>query len=795
MSKVDGSLVSLIQGVSQQPPRERLPGQCTLQENMSSDPVDGLGRRQPTVFVGDLFASDPSVTRWEEFVAPDGNRYIIGYGANRIRVWTLAAVEKALTFNHPTTYLTGEQVSLETVDNRTFVVDRSRITKMLDDLPLYSMGGGLIWLLGGQYGRTYRITVKYKDAGNVDQTVSVTYNSPNGGTAADSLAVATEALATQLFTALTGNATFNLSFGATRISDVIYIRWLDTNRIDDFDLTVDDGDGGANIFAMTRRIDTAAKLPRYAPHRYIARITGDGNSDADDWYLQFLVADDLPSTTLGLGFGKEGVWRECTGPFEPYKWDTTTMPHALVQDETTGQFTWAQAAWMERRSGDDDSNPPPSLLGRTINDLSTFQGRLSFASGPNVVMSRINKALDLWIQSATTQADDDPIDVQSTAKSFSVMRYFVPQNRDLIVFSDKAQFIILGRTALKPDNAALVLSTSFEADLRAAPVPTGRNVFFAFVSGLYTGIKEFYAEGVDDVNDSRPITQHVSQYIPGTVRQLASTSNFDNLIVLSSDDQRKMYIYEYLWVDDAKAQSSWSTLIMPHPVVFCTFDQNVLYIVMNDNGRHYLNKMELSPVNDTGLTYIVHLDNKVTIPGVTTTINLPYSSTGRQLVAVQGAGCPEPGMALEVVWSGNTGTMTRSMGGGSVIVGERYLSRYKPTMPMVKDRNNVKLGTGRLTLKRFLVQLKDTGFVKAIISSRFRDVHSKLFSGRIIGDPDNQVGRPAIASTAFGVRVGLDADACELELQSDSHMPWSVSDIEWVGQWTKRGKRIANGSS
>ena len=303
MSKVDGSLVSLIQGVSQRPARERLPGQCTLQENMSSDPVDGLGRRQPTTYVGDLFALDAAVTRWEEFVAPDGNRYIVGYGSNRIRVWNLSAVEKTITINHPTSYLTGAPISMETVDTRTFVVDRSKLTEMLPDFPLYSMGGGLIWLLGGQYGRTYRVTLKFTDAGNVAQTVSVTYNSPNGGAAGDSLLVATEALATQLFTALTGNATFNASFGATRVSDVIYIRWLDTNRIDDFDLTVDDGDGGANIFAMTRRIGSAAELPRYAPHRYVAQVTGDGNSDADDWYLQFVVADDFAGTALGLGFG------------------------------------------------------------------------------------------------------------------------------------------------------------------------------------------------------------------------------------------------------------------------------------------------------------------------------------------------------------------------------------------------------------------------------------------------------------------------------------------------------------
>lgn len=45
--KVDGSVKSLVQGMSQQPRQMRLPGQCTLQENMSSDPLLGLIRRPP----------------------------------------------------------------------------------------------------------------------------------------------------------------------------------------------------------------------------------------------------------------------------------------------------------------------------------------------------------------------------------------------------------------------------------------------------------------------------------------------------------------------------------------------------------------------------------------------------------------------------------------------------------------------------------------------------------------------------------------------------------------------------
>jgi hypothetical protein len=71
MTKVDGSLKSLLQGVSQQPPRDRLPGQSTDQLNMSADPVTGLTRRPPTDLVGGLFSS-PDVRGFQEFETSDG---------------------------------------------------------------------------------------------------------------------------------------------------------------------------------------------------------------------------------------------------------------------------------------------------------------------------------------------------------------------------------------------------------------------------------------------------------------------------------------------------------------------------------------------------------------------------------------------------------------------------------------------------------------------------------------------------------------------------------------------------
>lgn len=802
--KADGSLVSLIQGVSQQPARTRLPGQCTEQVNCSSNVISGLTRRN-SFFYARTVNADPDILRWQDFQAPDGNTYFVALGTNKFRLFDFDLREQTVTNDDPA-YMDGDELWYESIDDLTYVGNPRRATSMLGDVPVYSRGGGLVHLLGGQYGRIYRITVKFVDAALVAKTVAVTYTTPNGGAAADILNVATEYIATQLETALNANTTFTATFNVARQSDVLYIRYDDPLREDDFSLTVDDGDGGANIFAMTTSVGDTGRLPRYAPHRYVAKITGDGRSSSDDWYLQFLVGDSLTGAALGQDFGKDGVWRECTAPDEPHKWDLTTMPHVLVCDVAPGpgngfigQWTLAQGNWQPRQAGADNSNPPPSFLGRTLNDAGTFQGRLTLAAGNSTIMSRTDLHLDFWKQSVVADAPDDPIDVMSTAKSFAVMKRIEPHNRDLVLFSDKAQFIVFGRTAITPNNAALVLTTSFECDLNAAPVSAGRNIFFAINNDAYVGMREFYTEGTEDINDSRPITQHVQKYINGNIKHIASSTNFNMMVVLADGEPNTLYVYEYMWVDSEKVQASWSKWTLPFPIEHCAFNEAELEVILKrTTGKYDLLRMHLERTDDDAIGFSIMADYKYSQFDSGSSITIPFGyedMADKEFVVVQGAGTNNPGMtAVFTIDETNVIRLDKDYGDGTFWVGIRFNSEYTPTMPMVKDANRVKVGTGKLTVRRFLVQYDLTGYIKAQILSKYRAVREVLFNGRKVGDPDNLVGVQPIASGTFFVPFRGNTDYGEIRLTSNHHTPFTLLDIEWEGQYMKRGKRILGGA-
>lgn len=793
--KVDGSLASLIQGVSQQPPRTRLPGQCTLQENMSSNPVDGLTRRPPLDYIAELFTS-ASTAQWYYYALSSTQQYLVAVTPNDLKVFDLDGVEQVVNEEDSAfDYLDGGSLAFTTLSGLTYLANRDITVAMDAATKSYVQTGSIVYLLGGQYGRKYEITIDWSGA-----TISVSWTAPDGGSAAHSLQITTDNIATQLAAALNANGTFTANFSVTRSIDHLYIKKTSAVTTESFKVTVGDGDGGVNMKVCNNTVQDASDLPRYAPQGYVSSITGNGAADEDNWYVVFDCFPDSAGSqpAVGSGFGQEGIWLETVAPDIPYLLDQTTMPVILEYDEGTTEFTVRHGDWAGRQVGDEESNEDPSFVGKTIEDLGYFQGRLGMLSGPALILSRTNHPDDFWRESATTIVDTDPIDVESTANGTSKLFRMVPHNRDLVIFADKAQFILFGRNAITPQNSSLVLTTAFEAELNASPVPAGRNIFFAINYGQFTGIREFYTEGSQDINDSRPITQHVLKYLEGRIDLMASSSNFDVLLAQTDGDDTKLYVYEYIWQDQEKLQSSWSTWIMPNPVAYAFFVESVIYIVSKVGNNYVLEKLDLDIQNDAGLTYQVKLDRRRSVTGVTDTIVIDDTLVYDDLLFVQGEDCPHPGLRVlvdEYDVGTSTVTLKDDMDGGTVIYGQKYMSKFQPTMPFVKDSDGVQVGTGSLVISKFYVNYQQSGGFYARKFSPYREDAGVYFSGRIVGDPETVIGEAPIRDGSFVIPFRDNSKYAELEIYTDTHEPLTVMDLEWAGQYNKKGQRITQGGN
>lgn len=813
--KADGSLKSLLQGVSQQPTRDRLPGQGTEQINMSADPVRGLSRRPGDDLVGSL-GTDADIRGWGTIVTPDGIPALVKVTGTDVRIFNYNAQE------YPVILGTGSAAylaqagrwSMTTLKLKSYLANEGKPVAMSSTLASYWNVGtvarpsGIVQILGGAYGKKYSISI--------DNVVVASIITPDGATANDAYFVGTTIIAEQLAWALVNDravttppanlpqsanfypvATAALATGWTvsRKDDVILLQKTSGPV---FTLTVTDDAGNINAKGMTESVPDIADLPRYAPHEYIVRVAQEVDQEEDLW-LKFV--SNVAGATQGSNFGTEGAWYEALKPGLSTGFDKATMPRILTFDVGTQTFTLQQEDWADRTVGTDVTNPEPSFIGYGISDVASFQSRLVMLAGPAVTASRSKKYENFWIGSASTLTDADPIDMTSQAAQSSVLRYAVGHNKDLVVFSSKGQFVLFGRSAVTPSNAALVLTTSFEADLAAEPQACGRNVFFATRYGRFTGIREFYTEGSTDINDTRPITQHVKQYLLGSVSHLSSTSNYDTLLVHTDNDRSKLYPYQFIWQNNEKVQSAWSTWTFPKNVLYSFFDDELVYFVIDVAGTQYLLRMSLDVIDEPGINYPVHLSSRFDVAGVNTQFVLPFDWLNNQpLRFIQGAGCPNPGLAIgidSIVYNagipGWVVTLKQNMAGGSIVGGIRFLSDYWPTMPRMKDRDGVVISNARLMISKFLLSLENTGYIVGQKVTQWGNSAPVTFEGYIVNDVNSIVGQVAITDYTFQMPYKDRADRGEVHFYTDEHWPMTILDIEWEGTVNKRGRRLSEG--
>lgn len=784
--KVDGSQGTMIQGVSQQPKRNRLPGQCSSQLNFTSDEVEGLRRRAPL----DLVAKIINTTGYSFTEVDTGSDgvFILAYKDSDLRIFDTSGVEYTTTISNGGSYLDTTALVAVSLEDGIYICNPTVDTAMSTDTRSYMESARLVHMLGGQYGRTYKTMIEYSISGS-STTLTYSYTTPDGSSSPHITNISPDYIIGKLRDAMNADSAFTTYFTVDVKAASLVITWTDPS-IESVEVTVEDGDANVNIIAVNSSVGDTGDLPAYAPNGYVVTVEESG-ADSDDWYLEFRTDDD--TIAVGSGFGNAGKWYETVAPNIPYKLDETTMPHIITKSGST--FTMDYAVWEDRAAGDETSNADPSFIGSPIRWLDTFQGRLVALSTVNVVMSRNNKPTNFWFQSATGLADDDPIDITSSVGTFELYKS-VAHNRDLIIFSNNAQFIVFGRNTLTPQNSSLVLTTEFEGDLSADPVGAGRNIFFPFRMGTFVGMHEYFVEGGTDINDSQGITQHVSKYIPGVPEQLVSSTNFNTLLVRTDTDGTVFYVYEYLWVNREKKQASWSKWVLPDDTHHAFFKDNNLFIISADSTNGFLlNVLDMDRVNDAGVPYQVHLDNKFSTSGVTTTVACPYTvGDYTEYTAVQGAGCPYPGMPVKIVSeSGGAFTLAADMGGGTVIIGKRYMSEYVPTPPQPKDSRGAKIDEAKLTVRKHTIHVQSSGKFFVEVTDTYGYTATTEYSGYTLGSPTAIIGEPAVSDGDFSVKVGKRADKYEIRIYTDSPFPLSVLDISWAGQYNKRGRRIEGG--
>ena len=257
-SLVQGSIDTLTKGISQQPPHMRSIGQGEVQLNGWSSPVDGLGKRRPTKYVGKIVPVPLADFYLETMPVVDGERYSIFlyptggkarmqilqngqtcavdvHGAGLSAVTTGALVEVEGTTSSYI-YSAGEYLKgYVFINNGPFgmLLNRTKVTAIDAATTAAAKNEAMLFIRGVNYEITYTLTVN-------GATLPV-YTTPKG-TDSNNL-LSTDTVAQELLTRINAVA----GFAATRVGSVVHVKKTNGS---DFTLNLSDSRAGtlANSF-------------------------------------------------------------------------------------------------------------------------------------------------------------------------------------------------------------------------------------------------------------------------------------------------------------------------------------------------------------------------------------------------------------------------------------------------------------------------------------------------------------------------------------------------------------------
>lgn len=515
-----------------------------------------------------------------------------------------------------------------------------------------------------------------------------------------------------------------------------------------------------------------------------------------------------------------GVWVETYGPGANTSLDELTMPHALVR-ESNGTFTFTPFAWTARQYGDAETNPGPTFIGRTINDVFYWKNRLGFLTDENVVFSGAGDYGNFWRNTLTTLLDSDLVDVAVSTTKVSLLEFAVPFNGSLMLFADQTQFSLNVADILTPTSVSIDEVTGFEMDRGVRPVGIGSDVYFVTRSGPYSKVREYFVSPETLSSDAADITAHCPRYLPKNIFKIAGNGNEDVLFAVSSEFPNRVYCYKFYWSGDQKMQSAWSYWELDANDTILSIDtiENNLYALVKRADGTFLEKCNLDDGAVFGaLSFNILLDRRYAVqPGDMiyaagpdeTTITVPFDTanlTRANVKVVLTAGSGNVGRIAQgpytyTVEPGNNEIVVPGdLTGTAPVVGLSYEASYQFSEQFIMDGRDNAITTGRLQLRTMTLYYQDAGFFQVQVypygltySGNLESVVPSAldaFTGRTLGEASLITGEANFHTGAYTFYIDGNSKDVVIKLINPSHLQSKFSSCEWEGLWFNRSRSI-----
>lgn len=769
MSLVRDTVANFIGGVSQQPDKLMYPNQSKKLINYQLSPSVGLKDRPPTEYVAKLMDA-MDVHPLCHTIIKENEAYEVLLTGETVKVFDLDGNEKEVEFedgvlDYITTNQPLQDLVATTIADYTFILNKKVITKLSEEKFANSFpNSALIFVKQGNYTADYKVNINGENKATYTATEEIDTTKSN-------------VICKDLYDDLVNNLG-TTDWEITKQGSVICIK---NKKNEAFQIQTEDSNADRDLYAFYQTAEDLSLLPTVAPNGFILKIIGENINIADDYYVKFETAD-------GSSFGS-GSWQECCSPDIEYKIDATTMPIALVR-QANGVFKLQRIDWTARQAGDEDSAPTPSFIGNTLQDIFTHKGRLAFIAVDKVIFSDTQDIFSFFKKTTLTELDTDPIDVGSNSKMV-LLKHYLPFNESLLLFSETSEFAIRGGDVFSNSTVACDLTMEYPCSKNCKPINAGATGFFVFENGNFSRVMEIYISSTYAI-DARDITEQAPSYLPKNMYKIAGSTANNIACFLSTEETDKIYIYNYYYSSEAKAQSAWSEWHFKNTKILnVDFKENWMYLVTQYSDGIYLEKMNFSPkTKEKGLNYLFHLDRKVYFDNLTpsegtTQFTLPYIPDN-ELVVLNNKGFP-----MDYTIEGTTITVEGEH--TSLIVGNTFESLWE--MPIIFLRTQT--SSGGLKVKEGILMLRDvnlsyaeTGYFRIVVTPKYDTNMTSTFefTGKIVGMKSATLGQIEVSDGTFLLPIIAKNDEVKIEVINDGYMPSCFLSLEWLGDFIIRGQ-------
>ena len=611
MPAVTQQIPNFLGGVSRQTDDKKLPNQLTECVNGYPDPTFGLLKRPGMKHTNVLKkANGTAFTKteladaaWFFIDRATAGSYIGAIKGTNLFVWTVAEGTFCTVTNTGTGYLTGtkqDDYHFRSIQDTTIIANKTITTAMQAAGTFVAKSQGALKLKSVTNGDVHKVKIKGTSNGT-EHTATATVQSSatfttflTGTHASHDLLGAVKALLEARQTA--NDAEFSGKWYLNSFANSLTIR-----RTTESNAVVVDAEPGSSVTYKFFEISALGGISNNAVEAFQDDVTNisevplesfqnhnvkilNSDTEDDDYYVKFIAAN---------GVGGKGYWQETIARDASPGLNSATMPHELANTGAT-TFTFGPITYKNRLTGDDNTNPQPSFVGKKISSTFFYSNRFGVLSDDNVIFGVANDNYNFFSKSALTQVDSDPIDLNVSSVRPVTLSDVLPSPQGLLLFSERQQFQVYATDAsiLTPTSAVIRSLANYEMATNVQPVDIGTTT--AFVSRV-PGYSKLFTMSLRDVEQTPivvDISKAVLEWIPDTVDAL-TTSPPNSVVMMVDRDTKYLYLYRFYNNGKEDLFQAWVKWELPGTIQTARIINDAVTIVSQQEDEYTLGFIEL----------------------------------------------------------------------------------------------------------------------------------------------------------------------------------------------------------